>query len=725
MGIAGTGHTVAAAAGADAAVPLTQLLQGLAPKSVRRPRINPLYMLSLWLVTLLCVLIPVAYFGLIGLIGWAEVVYYTRYAPELLGGNLWWRLLAWGIPGFTGGVLILFLLKPLFAPRRRAPQAVTLGDLEETPFRAAVHALCAAIGTRPPTQIRLSHEVNAWVQFDGGVLGFLLGRKQLTVGLPLVAGMSARHFVGVLAHEFGHFAQGGGMRSAWLINTVNAWLFSRAYEDDEWDERLERWGGDEDGIGAWQLAVWITALCLWLTRGVLRGLFQLSFRMSRRLSQEMEFDADRYGAIVAGSGSFRETALRLRALAYAWSETDRVNAAAWREGKLVDDLPASVHARLDALKQREWEHIALELSADHDTRYWDSHPADQARIANAEALQAAGLFLDERPARELFNDFPALARRVTTDYYEQMGLSFGERSLIGVQQLWNLNRLDDAVSETWARYTNGMLGDHTVLMSPRDGAYPGLQAFGWQATIDELRRVGPDTVGLWQRLGKKRERADELALYVTLIDLGVDFALPPGLADYASLRAEHGACASQDSKDHQLAERVLALFARRLQFAIDAMHDDEARLATTRMDVLQQLYAHWPKVRALSQSRIMLQRLQAGLSPEDAESRAWAQARANDYRRSLLELLEALDAVSLSDDERLGKHLRNRCGHLSSAGDDAMRFLQVTSPIESSFLHAYRTLLGALIEQADAVEREHGLQPIRLVIRPAAEAAVA
>lgn len=170
---------------------------------------------------------------------------------------------------------------------------------------------------------------------------------------------------------------------------------------------------------------------------------------------------------------------------------------------------------------------------------------------------------------------------------------------------------------------------------------------------------------------------------------------------------------------------MLALFARRLQCAIDVMPEAEAQRASARMDVLQQLHVHWPKLRALSQSRIMLQRLQAGLSPEDAESKAWAHARANDYRRSLIELLEALDAVVLSDDERLGKHLRNRCGHLSSAGDDAMRFLQVTSPIESSFLHAYRTLLGAVAAQADAVEREHGLQPIRLVIRPAAEAAVA
>lgn len=495
-------HILTTASGGVAAEPVAALppvaaLQQLAPRSVRTPRSNPFYLLSLWLVTLLCGLVPLIYLGLVASIGWLEFTYYTAWAPDLQGGGLFGRLLAWLLPGFVGGVLVLFLLKPFFAPRQNAPEAVTLDRDEEREFTRAIHALCAAIGTRPPTRIRLSHEVNAWVQFDQGLRGFLLGRKSLTVGLPLVAGMSARHFVGVLAHEFGHFAQGGGMRSAYVINKVNRWLYSRAYEHDEWDERLERWGEDEDANEYLRLAAGITAVCLGLTRRLLRGLFQASFRMSRRLSQQMEFDADRYEATVAGSHGFRETALRMRALARAWQETDRLNAAAWREGRLVDDLPAGVIARLQTLDPKEWDDIALGLEGDHETRYWDSHPADQARIANAEALKAPGLFLDEHPARQLFADFPSLARRVTTHYYEQMGLSFSPRNLIDVQQLWKLNRLDDAVNDAWVRYTNGILAEHPFLLSPREGARPAFRTLGWQATVDELRKIGPDANGLW------------------------------------------------------------------------------------------------------------------------------------------------------------------------------------------------------------------------------------
>ena len=55
----------------------------------------------------------------------------------------------------------------------------------------------------------------------------------LTIGLPLVAGLSIREFGGVLAHEFGHFAQGGGMRLTALVRFVNGWFARVVYERDE------------------------------------------------------------------------------------------------------------------------------------------------------------------------------------------------------------------------------------------------------------------------------------------------------------------------------------------------------------------------------------------------------------------------------------------------------------------------------------------------------------
>ena len=692
----------------------TDALRRLAPNSVRRPGVNALYLASLWLVTGLCVLIPVIYLGLIAAVGWLELHYYTEWAPAPFGKGLPLRLLAWIIPGVVGGILMLFLIKPFFAPRRKAPEAVVLGSNEETAFSAAVASLCASMGIRPPAQIRLSHQANAWVQFDSGFAGFFGGRKLVTVGVPIVASLTARQLVGVLAHEFGHFAQGGAMRCAVIINSVNGWLHSRAYQRDEWDDRLEAWSAESES-GIVQLVVFCTGASLWLTRHVLQFLFRLSFRMSRRLSQQMEFDADRYEATIAGSQCFRETALRLRALNRAYGETDKANASAWREGRLVDDLPAAIDLRLGRLDDREWQQIALDLESDQDTQFWASHPADQERIANAEQLGSPGLFLDERPARLLFEDFPALARRVTAHFYEGMGLSVGPRNLIAAQALWKVNRLDDEQSQTFARYTNGMLGE-ALLISPEEARYAPTSALDWQGTVDELRRIGPEALGLWKRLARRRERGNELALWIALIDLDIDFAMPGGrLPDNAALRQEYADCTRSDDADARLAQRVLALFARRLHLAVETLPATAQAHATQRLALLQAMHGLWPKLKQLEETRLVLLRLFAGMSGGAERLRQITYQRAVQFRADWAKVFETMDGLAFGDSS-VGKLLRNRCGHLPSGGDDPMEYLRGIAPLEDAFVHMNRSILAELVDLAEPLEREHGIRPIKIVL---------
>ncbi len=87
---------------------------------------------------------------------------------------------------------------------------------------------------------------------------FFTGQKVLTIGLSLIGGLSARQFVGVLAHEFGHFAQRFGMRCSFLVNSVNRWLEHCAYGEDAWStkaagvvrrRRLKRKAGSPRLIG--------------------------------------------------------------------------------------------------------------------------------------------------------------------------------------------------------------------------------------------------------------------------------------------------------------------------------------------------------------------------------------------------------------------------------------------------------------------------------------------
>ena len=614
-------------------------------------------------------------------------------------------------------MLVLFLLKPFFAPRAKQADPVALPE-SEAAFAEAVHALCRAVGVAPPQRIFLTHAANAWVQFSPGPAGLVGGARTLTIGLPLVAGMSARQLVGVLAHEFGHFAQRGGMRAAHLIHYVNRWLESRAYHHDAWDDRLQRWSDDEDGDGGnlLQLACVVTMFCLGITRLFLRGLFQLSFRMSRRLSQEMEFDADRYEVVVAGSDSFAATALRLRALSQAMHEVEAANAKAWRAGQLVADLPAAAALRMAQWRAEQWQAVERTLENDDETRYWDSHPADQARIANAMAQPAAGLFVDERPAASLFADFPALCRQVTGHYYAAMDLEFGARNLVEPAQLLGLGQLPKELATAWKHYANDMLG-MVPLIDPGEGLLQPAAGFDWQGCVDELRRLGPDAANLWPRLDRARARASELELWGRLIDMDVEFTMPDGAdPDPGALRQQLGDCRNPASADRKLAARILALFARRLHLAADALDGRRSRVRAQGWPCCRPCTMPGPGSSVCALTVRVCLRVQSGMAREATGLRARVHAMAEQYRTDFEALLETLDAVALEEGDSLGRHLRSRCGRMSSAGHDPFAFIEFTAPVEDAFLERYASARAELAVLALEAERAQGIRPIRLLL---------
>jgi hypothetical protein len=56
-------------------------LQRLAPNSIRKPPVDKVYTASLWLVTGLCILVPVLYVALIAAIGWLTLHSWTWTSP--------------------------------------------------------------------------------------------------------------------------------------------------------------------------------------------------------------------------------------------------------------------------------------------------------------------------------------------------------------------------------------------------------------------------------------------------------------------------------------------------------------------------------------------------------------------------------------------------------------------------------------------------------------------
>ncbi len=382
-----------------------------------RVRVSLVYRFGILLVAVFMVLLPLVYVGLIGLIGYAMYC----HAVDNLGllglvkGSTWIIALAvYLAPLVAGVILLLFMVKPFFAPPAWERRTRSVTRKSDPLLFAFVDRVCAAVRAPPPKRIDVDCEVNASAAFRRGLWSMLGSDLVLTIGLPLAGGLTVRQFAGVLAHEFGHFTQGAGMRLTYLIRRVNAWLTRVVYERDAWDETLVRSCEDAD----WRIVLILqfARLLVWVTQKILWALMIVGHAVGGFMLRQMEYDADRHEIGLAGSDAFESTLRRLMLLSAAHQSA---RADLWQysqEGRLPDNLPRLLLASV--------EHIPAESRANLDqiidssrTGFFDTHPSDKDRIARAHRENAPGIFHLDLPARVLFSDFDQLAKNVTWDVY--------------------------------------------------------------------------------------------------------------------------------------------------------------------------------------------------------------------------------------------------------------------------------------------------------------------
>lgn len=704
---------------ATASPPQPSALQGLAALSRQRlatPRPTPLYVASLLVVTLLCVAMPLIYLGLVAAAatGW---LWFLTHAPQSLPvHSIKLMLLLYVVPLVAGLLLLFFLLKPFFTRMPRPPRPVKLDAEREKGLVTGIRALCRAIGISPPKEIHLTWDVNAWVHFRSGWFSLLTGHKVLTIGMPLVAGMTARQFVGVLAHEFGHFSQRVGMRCSFIINSVNRWLEYRAYGEDPWDQRLRQWAS-EDESGIVSLTVLMAQGVIGLTRLLLRLLFHISLRISRHLSRQMEFDADRYEALLAGSAGFRDSAVRLRVLSHAFAEVNSANAGAWQEGRLLRNLPAAVALYADDFDASRLAAIERDMQKS-ETRYWDSHPADLDRIENAEKSALPGIYLDDRPAARLMQHFDSACEQVTSALYRLHGLRYDSRQLCAAEDIISFESDDAVTQENTKVYFNGQFRAFPLL-DPALAQDASLTGLSWQAAIDRLRSRSPEIVRDWEG-AMNGELARPYCLLALNLGLSPAQVGLPDLQDTspAALRAHYGDLCRETTPLHQRLHGMLALQVFRLRQAGDALAGEARQRFEAGWTLLRALSAEGERLRTLLELQTLLIGLDRAVNAgaDEAVARELAAARER-YHMQGLGFLLAMESVPqhLLPGGTVAGFLRERHPRLEEGRPDARVFQRVASGLPASTLRLYETLVDDLAGLARQAEQARGIRPIKLV----------
>lgn len=434
---------------------------------VKPGRAGVLYRIGLLLVAAVMLLLPLVYVALICVVGYLIVHHATSntFILDGTGRAVVGRLVVYLIPIIVGGLLILFMIKPLFARHRRFSTPLTVSETEQPMLHAFVQKLADTLRAPRPRRIDVDSQVNASARFDEGIGAFVRGDLVMTIGLPLVEALTLRQFTAILAHELGHFAQGGGMRLTYLVRSINGWFARVVYERDIWDEQLA--SAARDG-GHW--IIQITALAaqffVWASRQILKILMMVAHVISSFMLRQMEYDADRYAARVAGSSTVIDLSDRVNVLAVAQQAALSELSAAWREGRLCDNLPLLIHSREKEMPVNTRQAIVKE-SREARTGWFDSHPCDADRVARLRKENASGVFKLDAPASSLLKQFADLCCRASVAFYhEVLDGRLSPKNLVPTQSLVQQRGQSRQTVDSLKRYFLG-------LVNPLRPVFPG------------------------------------------------------------------------------------------------------------------------------------------------------------------------------------------------------------------------------------------------------------
>jgi Zn-dependent protease with chaperone function len=435
----------------------------------------------------------------------------------------------------------------------------------------------------------------------------------LTIGLPLVANLTAREFAGVVAHEFGHFTQGISMRLSYVIGSVNIWFARVVYQRDAWDESLEEWSQEADN-GYAAAVVWSTQLGVWFFRLILRVLMFAGFLISGFMSRQMEYNADACQIRVVGSEAFEITHRKLATLSAAMEVTYKQIHATWTTKHQLPD-------NLSELLRRAHEHLpplVLQKIDDslgfHRTGFLDTHPSPADRIREARKAADPGIFHDDRPASSLFASFEHPARFVTLLHYtDDLGIPVTEPMLLHVESGAPKTAAAPTVAVTTNETSNQYFLGVLPLLMPLRLPSP-LASANFESDAAELNQLSAGLQHVAEQLApiaaQYAEASNKLVQARTalrLLQAGVfiqpaEFALTQATVESARA-AEAELNSTRDGLRHSVRE-VGAALNRRLQlglslrlsdrgeYGVDAVSAEQAGQLVSSLNQAADDYAH-------------------------------------------------------------------------------------------------------------------------------------
>ena len=415
-----------------------------------------------------------------------------------------WTFVVYGTLALASASVFFALIKPIFIRQEADFEEFELRPEQEPLLFEFVNRICQAVGSAKPTRIIVDPHVNAGASFANSVLD---NEMRLVIGLPLVMGMDTRSIAGVLAHEFGHFSQASGMRLSFFVRSLDHWFYQAATLRDPWDEKVAELS--QTTSLPFNLVFYVVRGAVAAAKYIMYLLVMVGHFFVSRLLQEMEYDADRYEARLAGSQVFAKTARKLQLLHICFEKTLEDLDHYRRTKRLPDDLITLLvdnEKNIDEEKFRELEDELLNLKTD----WSDSHPSDRDRIENVAKENAPGVFTVEYPGSVLFSDVEALCKILTVQIYKDtFGKDFKQSEVKDTKQLIAESDVRRTEGKAALRFALDQFCGYDTFLFPRTQLGTAINSTEYKNETNSRRQYMMDNVRAYAKIRQSEDALKE------------------------------------------------------------------------------------------------------------------------------------------------------------------------------------------------------------------------
>ncbi|MFV0218941.1 M48 family metalloprotease [Empedobacter falsenii] len=291
-----------------------------------------------------------------------------------------------------GGLIVYYNIKFILNIfKKTATNGIEIFETDQPELFKLIKATADKVGTKHPKKVFIIDDVNAYVSYSNNLQSLVFPtRKNLSIGVGLLHGISQNELKGIIAHEFGHFSQKSMTIGSHVGNAT------KIMEDILYSNQTLKF--DVDNLDQINGIVGFISMGAVAYNKMIESILKIIHKKLEfnylKLSREMEFHADQIATNVVGIETMSKPLLRIELYQFVYQELANFYTNLQDDQKFstniyqnmnqlvdfyIDDYELSLENNLAIVGINEFNqnHSLLQFED-----LWSTHPEMDKRLAN-------------------------------------------------------------------------------------------------------------------------------------------------------------------------------------------------------------------------------------------------------------------------------------------------------------------------------------------------------